>query len=336
LRHYVSYYLKMTSSSDNKHIVAITGANGFIGKSLVSALSRNSNISLRLLVRKHSDNILKSPNIEQVKGDLTKPESLKKFLTPGCTVINLAYSYNSTSEQNIAAVANLINICKEHQIKRLIHCSTAAVFGRVNNDVINENTLCNPRSEYGVTKLLIEDMFFKESKGNYEFVNLRPTAVFGADGQALIKLIMSLRKGNKILNYLRSCLFSTRKLNLVSVNNVTAAIVFVIQADADTINGETFIISEDNEPSNNFKYVEDYLHEKFVGDVYRLPRIKIPLIILSWLLRLLGRDSSNPYQVYDSQKIVDAGFKHVATLDSELSNFVAWYKSEMIEHNPNN
>ena len=317
-------------------IIAITGASGFIGKNLVRTLANSGKFEIRVLTRNMQKASFDHGNITVIEGDLEKPGMVEDFVLPGCTVVNLAYNFNATNADNRNAAMNLITICKKNKIKRLIHCSTAAVFGRVKKDVINENTPCLPRSEYGVTKLSIEDMFFSEAKGNYEFVNLRPTAVFGADGQALIKLIMDLRTGGKILNYVRSCLFNTRKLNLVSVNNVTAAIIFMIKAEAQVVSGQTYIISEDDDLNNNFRYVENYLYKEFVGNGFRIPRLKIPLVILSLLLRLLGRDSSNPYQVYDSAKILGAGFNYVASLDSELNHFVAWYKSKLVgQHHEN-
>jgi len=316
-----------TDDTKELPVIAITGANGFIGKYLVNALSEIPDISLRLLVRTPSDNNNLPSNIIQINGDLTKPETLEEFLVQGCTVINLAYSFDATSDQNIMAVNNLISACKKNNIKRIIHCSTAAVYGHVQLDSVNESNQCSPKSSYGKTKLLIEEMFFSESKGNFEYVNIRPTAVYGAEGPALMKLINSLVNESNVANYLRLCLFNVRSLNLVHVSNVVAAIQFLIDADEE-IDGQTYIVSEDFESKNNYKYVETYIRMRLTKRRYIVPPLSLPLILLSWLLRLLGRDSTNPRMVYDTEKLRNTGFKYVTSLDSGLDGLCSWYENK--------
>jgi len=312
-------------TSSNPTIISITGANGFIGKNLVNALSKYSNISLRLLVRSPLDNKKLAPNITQIQGDLTKPETLKSFLVPGCIVINLAYNFGATSDQNITAAKNLIETCQNGKIKRLIHCSTAAVFGRTDRNIVDESTVCNPRTEYGRTKLLIEKMIHAGSEGRFEFVNTRPKEVYGPGGQALKKLINNLVNGNNLVNYLRSCLFNVRVLNLVHVSNVVAAIIFFVETD-NAIDGETYIISEDFDPINNYKYVEAYLLGRLTNRRYLISPVQLPLMILSLFLRLLGRDSSDPRIQYNAEKIKNIGFEYVVPLNSGLDELIEWYQ----------
>lgn len=308
-------------------VIAIVGANGFVGKHLVRALTARNDVLVRTLARSPLEERGQPPNVTAIQGDLTKPETLKNFLVPGCVVVNLAYGFNMTSSENLLAAKNLTAICKDGKIKRLIHCSTASVFGCSQGDVANEQSLCRPHTEYGLTKLKIEETLLEASKDNFEFVNLRPTSVFGPDGQALIKLISNLTQGNMILNYLRSCLFNTRKLNLVSVDTVTSAILFMAETE-QKIDGETFIVSEDNGPINNFHHVERYLLDRLVGRYYTIPPLNLPLSILSWILRARGRDAYNPRRVYDSSKILRTGFHPPMSLEHSLDKFVEWYKTQ--------
>jgi len=315
----------MKTLSDNP-VIAITGANGFIGKHLVNALSKFQNISLRLLVRDKSNSHDFGPNVTYVQGDLTDKSSLNGFLEPACTVINLAYSPDGSSEQNVKVISNLIDICKNSKVKRVIHCSTAAVYGHAGFDSVNELTQCNAKSDYGATKLKIEDMFFSESRGFFEFVNIRPTAVYGVEGQALMKLINNLVNGSNVANYLRLCLFNVRSLNLVHVSNVVAAIRFLVDED-EKVDSQTFIISEDFEPNNNYKYVEDFLRNRLTNTRYILPCVYLPLTFLSWFLRLRGRDSINPMMVYDGEKLKSIGFKYEISLDGGLNGLCEWCKN---------
>ncbi len=183
---------------------AVTGANGFIKRYLVETLAKNKNNLIRVLVRElRTDETTNMENIIKVKGDLTKPETLHEFIVEDCIVINLAYSFTATSEENIAMTRNLISVCREMKIRRLLHCSTAAVYGRTSDTLVNEESQCSPRSLYGKTKLMIEKMLYESSISNYDFINVRPTAVYGANGQALLKMINGLIHGNGVVNYFR-------------------------------------------------------------------------------------------------------------------------------------
>jgi nucleoside-diphosphate-sugar epimerase len=309
--------------------VAITGANGFIGRNLVQLLIANDDVQVRLLIRGSRSPALRSPRLTVVQGNLLAPEMPASFLVPGCTVVNLAYDSGAPRSANLLAARNLARVCSENQVKRLIHCSTAVVFGRCADDVVNEESLCAPRTEYGITKLMIEQVLREEARGHFEIVILRPTAVFGPGGQALLKLAAQLAHGSRTLNYLRSCLFSKRKMNLVCVDNVSAAIQFLAESE-NRMDGETFIVSQDDEPDNNFQYVEKFLLAKLAGHDYALPRLPLPPAILSWFLLMLKRDVVNPERVYDSSKLQRAGFRPIVPLGSGLAAYVEWYQEQVV------
>jgi len=313
--------------ANKSNVVAITGAGGFIGKYLVRALSERGNTSLRVLVRKPSDNKKLPSNVTEIVGDLCSPETLKDFLTPGCTVINLAYSFSAGSDHNIVMIKNLANACKYSKIKRMIHCSTASVYGRVKENIVNEESECNPRSNYGKTKLIIEEMLYAGSRGNYEYVNVRPTAIYGLEGLALIKLIKELVNGNMMKNYARACLFGRRTMNLVNIYNVIAAIIFLMEQYKD-IDGETFIISEDDNPDNNYNYVESYFLRRLTNRQYLIPPLPLPQAILSVLLRILGRDSVNPSLIYSPDKLIQTGYEYKVSFGSGLDEIAEWYQQQ--------
>ncbi len=306
-------------------VIAITGANGFIGRHLVQALTKLPYVSIRVLVRSLSGANHYGKNVTHFEGDLTKLDSLKGFLTEGCTVVNLAYSFSSSNDQNISATNNLIKLCGESNIKRLIHCSTAAVYGRINSSCVDELSECNPGTDYGKTKLLIEQILSASSKGRFEYVNVRPTAVYGPEGQALKKLVNDLENDNYLFNYLRSCFFNVRSLNLVHVSNVVSAIIFLMDLNKE-VDRQMYIVSEDFESNNNYKYVENFLLRRLLNRQHPIPPIHIPLFFLSLLLRFLGRDSVNPSMLYDTKKLKNIGFNYEMSLDAGLNELCDWYE----------
>lgn len=307
-----------------QHIVII-GASSFIGQHLAKKLAADNSISLRFLRHNQSvDRIVPGRMIDCVQGNLLEQESLKNLLIPGCTVINLAFLQDAPDKDNLTAIDNLAHICRNAQIKRLVHCSTAVVVGRTSDHVITEKTPCLPSPGYERVKFDIERALITASANHFELAIFRPTAVFGRGGKNLIKLARDVSHGNKIVNYFKSCLHNQRKMNLVCIDNVTSALKFLACSE-ERMNQEIFIISDDDSPANNYHDIEVFLMNRLGYTNYSVPKFPIPKSILSLLLKLAGKSSINPGRIYDSSKILKAGFIKSVSFDEGLELFADWY-----------
>lgn len=314
------------------HTIVITGASGFIGKHLVAKLLQLTGLRIKLLTRnKHQDlSNLTKLGVDVVEGNLLDPNSIQGLLEQGCTVINLAYLWHEGESGNITAITNLLTACKSANVKRLIHCSTAAVVGRVSDSTITETTPCCPITVYGITKLKIERAIITAAKNNFDAVILRPTSVFGENGAPLKKLANELLTKSWLRNYLKSCLFGKRRMNLVHVINVIAAITFFINR-SEQADGEVFIVSDDDSPNNNFFDVESLFIQEFNSHHYNLPRLQLPPVFLKFLLNCLGRNNTNPYSNYSPNKLLDLGFNRAISFESGLADYAKWYRSSYID-----
>ena len=193
---------------------------------------------------------------------------------------------------------------------------------------MDESSECKPQTDYGKTKLSIEKTLFEGSKDHFTLVNLRPTEIYGPKGPACMKLINNLLNGNPAINYLRRCIFGDRALNLVHVTNVVSAIVFMMDSDRD-INRQTYNICESFDPMNTFRSVEAFFLDRLAHRHHLVPPVPVPLTVLSWVLRILGRDSVNPRMVYSSEKIKSIGFEYLISLSTGLGQFAEWYRREI-------
>lgn len=312
-------------------IVAITGGSGFVGQHLLALLAGRDDLQIRALIHRHRPPQLRGyHNLTPVEGDLLKPKTLNGLLQPGCTVVNLAYLSDQSDQENLRAAANLAEACLQAKIKRLIHCSTVAVTGRAPGNVVNEETPCRPVHVYETTKLAIEKILIEKSGSTLEVVILRPTTIFGAGGKNLLKLADELNRGRRAVRYIKSCLFNRRKMNLVYVGNVAAAIAFLIDV-RPCLDREIFIVSHDEHPSNNYRTIEQYLLARWDYPDYPLPCLPLPPLILSTLLKLAGRPNSNPARVYEGQKLVQAGFEKPISFEAGLTSFADWYKEQFLK-----
>lgn len=313
------------------NVVAITGGSGFIGSRFVPELVRLGAYRVKVLSRSSAlpfQSKVCSAGVELVQGDLREPASLQGFLEPGCTVVNFVYLWDAGERVNLEVTQNLLAACTSANVRRLIHCSTAAVVGRVPDDLITEDTPCRPITDYGTTKLKIESIVREAARGRFDVGIVRPTAVFGPGGEPLKKLAADLTRGNRLLNYLKSCLFGARRMNLVHVANVVAAIVFLIDR-AEALGGEVFIVSDDHHPDNNFASVERFLMAELRVPDYRLPRLRLPLGVLNLLLSCMGRNNPNPRAEYRSSKLDALGFRPPVTFDAALAEYAQWYRSSL-------
>ncbi len=305
--------------------IAIVGGSGYVGKKLIETLLQNNLFRIKVLTRINISFIADSNQVEFFKGDLLSPSSIAGFLEPGCIVVNLVYLWHSGENENLAVIENLIIACKSVKIDRLIHISTSAVTGRVDENIINEITVCNPISEYGITKYKIEKLFYTHSFNDFDLVILRPTSIYGPGSLPLRKLSVDLISGNRFINYFKSCIFGGRRMNLVHIENVIAAIIFVANR-SENFFGEIFIVSEDDVSKNNFRDVEDILMDGFSLPKYFFPRLQLPLFILRVLLILLGRNNVNPYCNYSDIKLQGIGFRRPISFISGLTDYINSYQ----------
>jgi len=308
--------------------ISITGAESFIGQHLAKALLALDGIEIRALV--FDDREIKGLRHEKIiviKGDLLHKGSLDDFIARDGTVINLAYLWGRSKGDNLQALINLGEAFLKAGARRLVHCSTAVVSGRSPEQRIDEETVCQPVNDYETTKYAMETFLFDELKEVPEIAILRPTAVFGPQGKNLLKLADGLCHGSRLAAYLKSCLFDERRMNLVALDNVIAALVFLATVERP-ITREVFIVSDDEYPQNNYRSIEKYLMKCFGCQDYVVPRFKLPLPLLRKLLALAGKGSVDPARTYDGGKLVRFGFRKPVGFEAGLDKFATWYKKE--------
>jgi len=257
-------------------LISITGASGFVGCHLIKTLINHSDVNIRVLKRRNPVCQTKSMmRMVTVEGNLLKRKTLSALLEADCTVINLAYLAKKPLKENLIAACNLAKTCVEKRIRRLVHCSSAVICGATRHNKVTEETTCKPHNEYEIAKWEIEKRLIEIARDKFELVIVRPTAVYGPGGKNLLKMADELIKGNVFIRYLRSCLYNQRKMNLVSIDNVTHAIAYLALAE-QRLDKQVFIISDDDEPMNNYREVEKCLISNLGVNDYYLPIIPLP------------------------------------------------------------
>lgn len=125
---------------DQKKIVAVTGAEGFLGNNVCrELLSRGYAVRGLIFNRAHA---LEGLNIEIVIGDVTSPASMDKFIRGADYVINLAgilvmdFPYEALVDVNVNAARYIVESCLKHNVKRMIQVSTIQVYEQSPKDAV--------------------------------------------------------------------------------------------------------------------------------------------------------------------------------------------------------
>ena len=165
--------------------IALIGGTGFIGRHLLERLTidpATAGERVRVLVHASVPGWLAAlPHVEPVAGDLTQAESLSPLLSGVRTVINLAGQGSSAPEDyqrlNRAGSLVLAKACLRHRVRRVLHASSALVYGNVLD--ATEALPCRPLSPYAALKLSAEEILCGLLPPKVSLLRLRLANVYG-------------------------------------------------------------------------------------------------------------------------------------------------------------
>lgn len=221
-----------------KEKVLITGASGFVGYHLIKE-ALNNNLEVFAAVRKSSNvGHLKDFDINYIDLAYNDPVSLKKDMeekqfsyiihAAGVTRARTVEEYNTINADytfNLAKAA----VDAEINLKKFVLVSSLAAIGPLNNvnDIINEESIPNPVTAYGASKLLAEQKLKTLRMLNYTI--LRPTAVYGPRDTGIFIFFKQLSKG--IEGYIGR---SEQRLSFIYVTDLARACVQALNSGDKT------------------------------------------------------------------------------------------------------
>lgn len=179
----------------------ITGSNGYIGRNVLEFLSKD----YKLLTINRSKPLKKIKKIKYLIHDLSK--KLDKKISARC-IIHMASVNDFTIKKNkfeefyfsnIVSTENIVNFAKKNNIKKIIFFSSQAVYGNLNPIIINEKTPSYQVSNYGLSKLVSENIIIREKK-NFDVYILRLPGVIGPNQNVIwpwLNIVRNLIKKNK-------------------------------------------------------------------------------------------------------------------------------------------
>jgi nucleoside-diphosphate-sugar epimerase len=295
--------------------VMITGNLGYIGQ-----------VATRLFLENSFDVIGYDAGIypcqkESVQGivQITKDirDVTKSDLSGIDVIIHLAALSNDptselslewTKEINYLATENFAKVAKSAGVKKFLFSSSCSVYG-ISDEILSENSSCNPLSEYARSKLHAEKSLMRLNDDKFCVTILRNGTAYGASPRMRLDLVVN----NMIGHYMA---YGTIKLlsngqawrPLVHIHDISKAFLFASQQD---LRGEIFNVGCD---SQNFQTISI---AKAISNV--IPGSKIEF-------SENAQPDKRSYRV-DFSKISDLGFKPSFTLDNGITEIHEFLKS---------
>jgi len=174
--------------------ILITGGAGFIGKYLVKyLLEKGENVSILDNFSnsdKKSTILFEKNGVKIFEGDITNFDDVSKATKDQEIVIHLAAKISvlesiknpaETFRINVNGTKNLLAICKNNNIKKVIIASSAAVYGEGDKKIkVKEEKKKNPISPYGESKMKMEEEIEKNNSSNeMDYIILRFFNIYG-------------------------------------------------------------------------------------------------------------------------------------------------------------
>jgi len=331
--------------------VLVTGANGFLGRSLVERLLRHGFNDIRCAVRPGKDTIelrrfgerFRSANVNLCVGDLRSREYARRAVDGTDVVYHLAAGMRGSAadlcQNTVVSSRNMLEAMVSSGSARVVLVSSFAVYGTSDlesGSLIDETTPLEEHPErrdlYAFSKIRQERLFW-EYRRQYgiPLIVIRPGVVYGPGGVAMSTRV-GIRMFGVLFNFGRKNL-----LPLTYVDNCAEAIVVAgKQNDGDVFN----VVDDDLVTANEFLD----LYRRRVENVRYVP---IPYFMTMTISRMVAwyhvhsngqlPDVLTPYKSaniwkgykFDNSKMKSAGWQPVISTSEGLERFWSYWRDEV-------
>jgi UDP-glucose 4-epimerase len=323
-------------------IVAITGGTGFIGRNLYKKLSKDPDITIRILDLRHPNFKMREQDTF-IQGDILDKKNCVELLK-GADILFHNASENSDInipnflyfEINEKGTKNLLEACSKTGVKKFIYKSTTYVYGK---KVADDNTTPKPNTFYGKSKLAAEKALaeWSQNEGN-KSLTLRTPVIIGPGNRANIyNFIRVIYQGRKPF-YLSS---DKKTRSITSLTEFIDIVAHSIKKDLDFIEKGNFTCNVVSYPQLTIKEMHDIICEE-LG--IKKPTYTIPLCVavlagyLAEYIALITRKSTSingervrnlgkhmKYEALNKHKI---GYTTQSSAEECIRATVRWYRSE--------
>jgi len=244
-------------------VILVTGGAGYVGSHLTRKLLERG-YRVRILDNfLYGDEGLRDvadhPALELITGDICDAERLASAVRGAETVVHLAALVGDGAcdlhpDRSLAinyhSTKQVLTSCQAARARRLVFASSCSVYGANGDSLLHEHSHLNPVSLYARTRLMSEDLLFKEA-GDVEVVALRLATVCGVSPRMRFDLMVNTMTACATVQGAIRVTGGTQWRPHVHVQD--AAEAFALAVDTPGIGGEIFNVGSDEQ---NFRIAE--------------------------------------------------------------------------------
>jgi nucleoside-diphosphate-sugar epimerase len=207
-------------------VTLVTGATGFIGHRLVTALLERGD-TVRGLVRDVGRaQSLRERGVELIRGDMTDADALQRAVRGVECIYHTAAVVGDwpdpvdTRRVNVHGTRSLLQCAVVAGVRRVVHFSSLAVYGNRHHHETDESAPFRYGDTYTDAKIDSERAVLEFGpRGCLEIVRLRPGFVYGPGDRLLVPKLLDALVRNKFL-YVGD---GTKQMNCVYIDDLAKA-----------------------------------------------------------------------------------------------------------------
>lgn len=241
----------------------VTGGAGYIGSILVKKLLEKGYRVRVLDLMLFGDDTLKplqdNENLEIMKGDIRHIRDLTYAIKDVDTVLHLAgivgdpacsVNEQATQSANVESTKAIMEVCKYHNVNRIIFTSSCSVYGVSELPWVNEGSYLNPVSLYAQSKIDSEHIILDSA--NY-FDNNRITPVilrfgtlFGWSPRMRFDLAVNLLTAKALIDNEITIYGGKQFRPFVHTQDAADSCVSAFEAEKEKVDRQVFNVGDNN------------------------------------------------------------------------------------------
>jgi len=325
----------------------VTGGGGFLGGALVARLTARGCRVRSFSRRKYP--ALSALGVEQIQGDLRRPEDVLRACADVATVFHTAAkagvwgAYDDFFAANVTGTRHVLSACARSGVTRMIYTSSpSVVFDGRNMEGVDESAPYPSAypCAYPQTKALAEQEVLAAADGALAVMALRPHLIWGPGDNHLVPRILARGKRLARIGDGRN------RVDTIYIDNAAHAHLLAAEALAHTprLSGRVYFISQD-EPVALWWMVNQILAAGGQPPVRRTISLRKAYgigALLEWGYRLLRLSAEPPLTRFVAEELAtshwfdisaakrDLGYRPLVSIREGLAKLAHWLAQQSV------